>query len=79
MSTDQLMAYETILDTVEQWPSAKRITLIQDVLRTLAPRPGPRRQDTLEAALGLLANDERAPSDSDIQGWLDAYRVEKYG
>ncbi len=79
MSTDQLLTYETILDAVERWPSAKRITLIQDVLRTLAPRSGPRRHDTLEAALGLLVNDKRAPSDADIQRWLDAHRMEKYG
>lgn len=80
MSTIETTNYETILNAVRQWPPNRRFALVQDVLDTLASEvapPRPRRK-TLEKALGLLATDQPAPSDAEIQTWLDEHRMEKY-
>lgn len=73
--------YEAVLNTVRQWPPDRRFALVQDILNTLAlevkpPRP---RRRTLEKALGLLATSQPAPSDAEIEQWLDEHRMEKYG
>lgn len=75
------MTYETILQTIHNWPPARRLTLVQDILKTLAPevettRP---RRSTLEQARGLLATSQPPPSDTDVERWLDEHRLEKYG
>ena len=75
------MNYSTVLETVHDWPAARRLSLLQDILRTLEPelqRRRPRRP-TLEAALGLLATGRPAPPDAEIGRWLDEHRQEKYG
>jgi hypothetical protein len=73
--------YETIIETVHNWPPSRRLHLVQDVLRSLASDMEPQRprRNTLERALGLLANERPAPSDEEIQQRLDEHRVEKYG
>ncbi len=81
MDTLATTSYQTVLNTVRQWPPDRRFALVQDVINTLAsevahPRP---RHKTLEKALGLLATDQPAPSDAEIQQWLDEHRMEKYG
>ena len=73
--------YENILKIVREWPTARRFTLVQDLLKTLAPSqesPIPKRE-TLRRALGLLSSDQPAPSDEDIRSWLNEHRMEKYG
>lgn len=79
MSPNQSMTYEAILETIHQWPSTKRLTLVQDILQTLMPPPASHPRHTLERALGMLASDQPAPSDDDIQRWLEERRMEKYG
>ncbi len=81
MSTHELTSYETVLNTVRQWPMTRRFALVQDVLNTLASEvtPPQPRHKTLHEALGLLATDRPAPSDAEIQQWLDERRMEKYG
>ena len=73
--------YETVLNTVRQWPPDRRFALVQDVLNTLTPevKPSRPRRKTLEKALGLLATSQPAPSDAEIKRWLDEHRMEKYG
>ena len=74
----QIADYETILALVRSWPAAQRFTLIQDVLRTLAPTERePRR--TLEQAHGLLAIKRPTPSNHDVARWLDERRSQRYG
>ena len=73
------MTYEAILEAIDQWPSAKRLTLIQDILRTWMPPAAKRRRNTLEKALGLLATSEPPPSDNEVDRWLNERRMEKYG
>lgn len=71
--------YDEVLKAVEAWPRDQRLTLVQDILKTLAaPSPASRpRRRTLEHALGLLETGE-APSDEQVQHWLDEHRLEKY-
>ena len=81
MDTRKTISYETVLNTVRQWPPDRRFALVQDVLNTLAPEvssPRPRHK-TLKKALGLLATGQPAPSDAEIKQWLDEHRMEKYG
>ena len=73
MNSPERNTYETVLKTVRQWPPERRLALVQDVLSTLAPEVSssqPKRK-TLEEALGLLATDQPAPSDDEIQQWLN--------
>jgi len=80
MNQSEMSSYEGILNIVRQWPIAQRVTLVQDVLKTLAPEVermrAPRR--TLEKALGLISTQQPAPTDEEIRQWLDEYRLEKY-
>ena len=80
MNTLKANGYEVVLSTVRQWPPNKRFALVRDVIDTLAIEAKPRqsRRNTLDKALGLLATSQRAPSDADIQQWLDERRMEKY-
>ena len=73
--------YETILQIVRNWPPARRISLMQDMLRTLVPTEAGERayHPTLKRALGLLATDQPAPSDEEVALWLGERRVERYG
>lgn len=73
--------YETVIKIVRTWPITQRLTLVQEVLATLAPTAPttPHRQPTLSRARGLLATDQPAPSDADIAALLDARRRERYG
>ncbi len=54
---------------------------MRDVINTLAPEVVPSRpkRKTLKKALGLLATSQPAPSDAEVQQWLDERRMEKYG
>jgi dihydroneopterin aldolase len=81
LSTAKTSSYDTVLRTVRQWPPERRFALVRDVINTLAEEVSsarPRRK-TLERALGLLATDKPAPSESEIERWLDERRMEKYG
>ena len=81
MDALETTTYETVLNTVRQWPPDRRFALMQDVLNTLASevKPARSRHKTLEKALGLLATSQLAPSDAEIKRWLDERRMEKYG
>ena len=75
--------YDNVLNIVRQWTMAERYALLQDVLKTLAPESAesalPRvRERTLQRALGLLATEQPAPTDEEVQQWLDEHRMEKY-
>ena len=77
----ETISYDTVLKTIREWPLDRRFNLVQDVLATLAPTfrvPRPRRK-TLDKALGLLATGQPAPSDAEIQQWLDEHSMGKQG
>lgn len=75
--------YTTVLNIVQRWTPEQKLTLIQEILRTLQTDLSKHYQrpphDTLPLALGLLTSNMPAPSDAEIQNWLDEHRMEKYG
>ena len=81
MQTVEPTNYKAIIETVRGWPPASRFSLVQDVLKTLAPEVESSRskRNTLEKAFGLLATNQSPPSDAEVQQWLDKHRMEKYG
>jgi len=72
--------YEQVLNAVRSWSTAQQFTLVQEVLKTLAPIESlPRTpRPTLDQARGLLATGRPAPTDSEVAQWLDEQRVERY-
>ena len=81
MNTIKTNNYDSVLQTVRQWPPNRRFALVRDVIDSLATEvlPSQPRRKTLQEALGLLARSGPAPSDAEIQQWLDEHRIEKYG
>ena len=61
--------YETVLKIIYQWPAANRLTLVQDILKTLKPALEITRspRNTLEQAPGLLETDQPAPSNAEVK------------
>lgn len=74
-------SYEGIIDIVATWPAHRRFSLVQAVLKTLETEipQEKNRSDTLSKALGLLAVDQSAPTDREVDEWLKEHRIEKYG
>ena len=81
MPTVEPINYKAVIEIIRGWSPASRFSLVQDVLKTLAPAVESSRskRNTLEKALGLLATNQPAPSDAEIQQCLDEHRMEKYG
>ncbi len=86
MDNLQTSNYENVLTIISRWPLSKRLTLLQDVLHTLTSElmvsdsaPTQNKRSTLKEAYGLLATEQPAPSDEEIQSWLKERRLEKYG
>src|SRR5262245_38872808 len=82
MSTAHTADYDRVLKIIQNWPAARRLTLVQAVLKTLAPADvteRPPHAHTLEQARGLLATNRPAPTDEEIAQWLDERRTERYG
>ena len=80
MNQAENINYESVLSLVRQWPTSQQMALVEDVLKTISPRvesPG-NRQKTLSKALGMLATTQPAPTDEDVERWLDERRMEKY-
>jgi hypothetical protein len=75
------VSYESVLREIQQWPAARQLELVQDVLRAISPRLAlpPKRQKTFDRAFGLLANEKPAPTDAEVKQWLEEHRMEKYG
>jgi hypothetical protein len=73
--------YTTLLRTIQKLPRQQRFSLVQEVLTTLAQEPEPksRKRNTLGRALGLLQVEGKpAPTDAEVERWLDEHRAEKY-
>jgi hypothetical protein len=81
MSVVKNAEYEQVLNAVRSWSTAQQFTLVQEVLKTLAPVEMPPRtkRQTLDQARGLLTTGRPAPTDSEVAQWLDERRVERYG
>ena len=69
--------YWNIVQTVRLWPPEQRFLLVQDLLQSLASeikKPAKQRIRTLARARALLATDRPAPSDQEVEQWLDEHR-----
>jgi hypothetical protein len=73
--------YDSVRTTVLQWSVELRTALVHELLDTIAHSEdaSAQRVRTLGTALGLLRTNADAPSDEEVQSWLDEYRTEKYG
>lgn len=80
-----MIEYQKIIEAIQTWPLDQRIRLMQDILHTVVPElqadqiGSPSKKNTLNDALGLLTTSRAAPSDEEIQRWLEEHRIEKYG
>lgn len=72
--------YESMMNTIRHWSAARRLMLVQDVLKTLEASIAPRltRQRTLDRALGIVQV-AHPPTDAEVEQILDDYRQEKFG
>ncbi len=73
--------YDSVRATILQWPVERRAALVHDLMDTIAQAESvsAQRAKTLDIALGLLSTDGPAPSDEEVEAWLDDYKTEKYG
>jgi hypothetical protein len=71
--------YQRVLQTVSKWPLSRRASLAAEMLATLKPVNDRMRRPTLNRALGLARVEGAAPSDADVDRWMDEHRREKYG
>ena len=69
-----------LLDRLLPFGSHMRTTHSEPASANADPQPEKRpRNRTLHRALGLLATDKAAPTDEEVERWLDEHRQEKYG
>lgn len=75
----QVSDYDSVLRIIYQRPPANRLALIQDILKSLAPEfeTVQHKGSTLKQALGLLATNEPAPCDEEIEHLIAERRLEK--
>jgi hypothetical protein len=79
MSAKPYLTYQEVLAAAASWPALERVSLIQDLLQTLAPDPvGPdERSAAIERLEGILATSEPPPTDEDIDRMLEERRMER--
>ncbi len=73
--------HDTIMHAVQQWPREQQLELAREILQAAAtntPRPAP-SQDSWQRLVGILATDQPAPSDEEIERWREERREQKYG
>jgi hypothetical protein len=81
MSVSQSSEYTDVLEKVRSWPPDLRLTLAEELLRSLHPVVGPngRRGVPAEHVLGIGAGKGPPPDDEAVQRWIEEHRMEKYG
>ena len=79
--TASLIDYARVLEQVRAWPADARLSLAEDLLRTLhqdvrttLPRGVP-----VEQVLGTAAGKGPPPDDETVRRWIEEYRLEKHG
>jgi hypothetical protein len=70
--------YAHVLETVTQWPPAKRLALAENLIRSLREPPAVARKATLDRAAGLLATGSRPPTDAECEEIVEGERDKKY-
>jgi hypothetical protein len=91
IDTQTSNAYTDALKTIEQLSREEQVDILFHLLRTILPEArgtntespsaviSHPRERTLNRALGLLATNRPAPSDEEVEQWLEEHRQEKYG
>jgi hypothetical protein len=81
MSLNELREYEDVLTRVRTWTPEMRLTLAEQLLRSLHPtvRANGLRGVPVEQVLGIAAGSGTAPDDETVKRWLEEHRAEKYG
>lgn len=73
--------YEEVLEKIRSWPPEVRLTLAEELLRSLRPVVGHNgcRGVPAEQALGIGAGKGPPPDDETVKRWMEERRMEKYG
>ncbi|HEU5343313.1 MAG TPA: hypothetical protein VFX31_04350 [Ktedonobacterales bacterium] len=80
--------YDTILRVIRKWPKDAQVELAREILREAEDNrkqqpsdttPSSSREDSFRQLIGILATDQPAPSDEEIERWREERRMEKYG
>ena len=77
----QTLTHETIVKTVQSWPTAHRLKLVQDILSDMTAAADSTPKQTVEKAFGLISKhaDQPIPTDEQIEQWLTDERLKKHG
>lgn len=79
-TADGQAALREAIDALPREDQMEILFHLLDVLLRSQSQSGARpRRPTLDRALGLLATDRSAPTDAEVQQWLEEHRQEKYG
>src|SRR5262245_28307856 len=81
MSISQVGEYQGVLARVQTWAPEMRLTLAEELLRSLHPAlrtTGPRGVPA-EQVCGLAAGNGPPPDDDTVRQWIDERRLEKHG
>jgi hypothetical protein len=77
--TLQVISREQIIAALEQLPPERWPDVVEFIrflqYKSGAPRP---QRATVHKAFGLLATDRPAPTDAEVQQWLEERRLRKY-
>jgi hypothetical protein len=81
MSITQPSEFQGVLARVQTWTPEMRLTLAEELLRSLHPvlRPSEPRGVQADQVRGLAAGGGPPPDDDTVQQWIHERRLEKYG
>lgn len=78
--------HDSVLNTVRRWPRDAQLAFAHEILQETNTSPSD--SDSQESRMihgglhnlvGLLATDQPAPSDEEVERWREEWRIEKYG
>jgi hypothetical protein len=70
---------ETILRIIESWPLEEQMMLAQAIMQRVRTHSIPLQQPSWREMAGLASTGRAAPSDEDVDQWLDERRLKKHG
>jgi hypothetical protein len=79
--TTQSPDYQDVLKRVRSWQPELRLTLAEELLRSLHPLApsGRARGVPAQQVRGLAAGTGPPPDDDTVRRWIEEYRMGKYG
>jgi hypothetical protein len=81
MSTTQAAEIREVLSKVQDWTAEMRLSLAEQLLRSLHSdvRPNPARTYSAQEVRGIGAGTSPPPDDATVRQWIDEHRLQKYG